>query len=282
MKQKKHFTLIELLVVIAIIAILAAILMPALSQARERARTSACTNNLKQVGLVYISYAENNNDMPVPGWSNMYGSTYWPEHLMKTGYVGPRSNARKRSMISKRTGNWLVCPSDPYPAYNPDLSDTMYFSYGTNAAVTLGQHSKWMTKTNGDPDPEVNPKNKNHRFGYHTFTEIAYSKKKGSATPLMADASGFAVDPAVTPPGNSNKKVVALISRGTGCESTNYDYWVTIGKYPCYVDIVRHNMRANTLFCDGHVSTVQGPMFSQDGHRYVQWLNPWVEHSVYR
>lgn len=56
MYQRKGFTLIELLVVIAIIAILAAILFPVFAQAREKARQTTCTSNLKQLGTAIIMY----------------------------------------------------------------------------------------------------------------------------------------------------------------------------------------------------------------------------------
>ena len=70
--MKKQFTLIELLVVIAIIAILAAMLLPALSAARERARSTDCINRLKQQGTAIYMYAGDNKDHLIS--SNVYGA----------------------------------------------------------------------------------------------------------------------------------------------------------------------------------------------------------------
>ena len=61
--MKKRFTLIELLVVIAIIAILAAILLPALQAARERAKSSSCTSNLKNLGAYASMYVGDNRNL---------------------------------------------------------------------------------------------------------------------------------------------------------------------------------------------------------------------------
>ena len=65
---KRGFTLIELLVVIAIIAILAAILFPVFAKARESARMSTCSNNLKQFGLAALNYTQDYDETLPLGW----------------------------------------------------------------------------------------------------------------------------------------------------------------------------------------------------------------------
>jgi prepilin-type N-terminal cleavage/methylation domain-containing protein/prepilin-type processing-associated H-X9-DG protein len=93
--SKHGFTLIELLVVIAIIAILAAILFPVFGRARENARRTNCTSNMKQMGLGVMMYAQD-SDGRYPMASNTDGSgRRWPDYILP--YI--------------KSGQLFVCPS---------------------------------------------------------------------------------------------------------------------------------------------------------------------------
>ena len=109
--MKKRFTLIELLVVIAIIAILAAMLLPALSAARERAKSANCISNLKNVGLAIAMYGE------ISGGPYFYGASNapWANKLIDGGFL------QKDSI--------LFCPSMP-PAAADEKEKPNYYSYG--------------------------------------------------------------------------------------------------------------------------------------------------------
>ena len=166
MKTCKHFTLIELLVVIAIIAILAAMLLPALSAARERARSSNCVGKLKQIGLACSMYA-NDNQSELPPQSIAVGAgsgeAEWIKNtncyqnkwvassahngmsvLVLRGYFEPIENyggsTQKQMEIVAR---YYLCPSDTanYQSFSGVGGQVSYWRYWCGYPATASRLS---------------------------------------------------------------------------------------------------------------------------------------------
>lgn len=139
--MKKRFTLVELLVVIAIIAILASMLLPALSKAREKARTLSCANNLKSVSTIFLMYADDNDDF-LPIHKTRDKSTCWStvstSYMYKNGYFRGRVNNTLVDKILLCDANAdllqsdLIKPSGMVISSNHKENQKAHGSYGYN------------------------------------------------------------------------------------------------------------------------------------------------------
>jgi prepilin-type N-terminal cleavage/methylation domain-containing protein len=152
--RKAYFTLIELLIVIAIIAILAALLLPALSAARDKAKGIKCASNLKQLGLCFGMYINDNSEYYPPVYFSGTNIT-WDELLMDYADSPQWTDAQKATggVLKSGAGETpYLCPSDKNndsTAYFKRSYSILYGDYDCQGVSGYG----WSAKACGVKHP---------------------------------------------------------------------------------------------------------------------------------